>query len=85
MVRKIAEKTKRVLVARNDLLGRFVAVDMYDPETGEIYAEAGEELTEPKLAQLEGQGHRRAADAGGRPGQRPVDPQYAGGGQEQQP
>ena len=46
VVRKIAEKTKRVLVARNDLLGRFVAVDMYDPETGEIFAEAGEELVE---------------------------------------
>src|SRR5271156_928578 len=56
VVRKIAEKTQRVLVARNDLLGRFVAVDMYDPETGEIYAEAGEELTEQKLAQLEAKG-----------------------------
>jgi DNA-directed RNA polymerase subunit beta len=56
VVRRIAEKTKRVLVARTDLLGRFVAVDMYDPETGEIHAEAGEELTEQKLAQLEAKG-----------------------------
>ena len=56
VVRKIAEKTKRVLVARNDLLGRFIAVDMYDPQTGEIFAEAGEELVEAKLALLEDKG-----------------------------
>jgi DNA-directed RNA polymerase subunit beta len=56
VVRKIAEQTRRVLVARNDLLGKFVAVDMYDPETGEIYAEAGEELIEAKLALLEAKG-----------------------------
>jgi DNA-directed RNA polymerase subunit beta len=56
VVRRIAEQTKRVLVARTDLLGRFIAVDMYDPETGEIHAEAGEELTEQKLAQLEAKG-----------------------------
>jgi DNA-directed RNA polymerase subunit beta len=51
--RRIAEKTKEVLVGRTDLLGRFVAEDLVNMETGEIYAEAGEELTEPKLAALE--------------------------------
>jgi DNA-directed RNA polymerase subunit beta len=51
--RKIAEKTKEVLVGRADLLGRFVAVDMVNDETGEIYAEAGEELAEARLAALE--------------------------------
>ena len=51
--RRIAEKTKEVLVGRTDLLGRFVAEDLVNEETGEIYAEAGEELTEPKLAALE--------------------------------
>src|ERR1700761_4927468 len=51
--RRIAEKTKEVLVGRTDLLGRFVAEDLVDAETGEIYAEAGEELTEPKLTALE--------------------------------
>ncbi len=56
VVRKIAEKTKRVLVARGDLLGRFIAEDMYDPLTGEIFAEAGEELVEAKLALLEDKG-----------------------------
>ncbi len=51
--RRIAEKTKEVLVGRTDLLGRFVAEDLVNEATGEIYAEAGEELTEPKLAALE--------------------------------
>jgi DNA-directed RNA polymerase subunit beta len=54
--RRIAEKTKEVLVGRMDLLGRFVAEDLVNPETGEIYAEAGEELTEPKLTALEDAG-----------------------------
>jgi DNA-directed RNA polymerase subunit beta len=51
--RRIAEKTKEVLVGRTDLLGRFVAEDLVDQETGEIWAEAGEELTEAKLTALE--------------------------------
>ena len=53
VVRRIAEKTKEVLVGRTDLLGRFVAVDLVNPETGEIFAEAGEELAEARLAALE--------------------------------
>ena len=55
-VRKIAEKTKEVLVGRTDLLGRFVAVDLVNEETGEIFAEAGEELAEARLAALEDAG-----------------------------
>ena len=51
--RKLAEKTRNVLASRADLLGRFVAVDMVNEETGEIFAEAGEELTEARLAALE--------------------------------
>ena len=54
--RKIAETTKTVLVGRADLLGRFVAVDLVDDSTGEIFAEAGEELAEARLAALEEQG-----------------------------
>ena len=42
--RRIAEKTKEVLVGRADLLGRYMAIDLVNEETGEIYAEAGEEL-----------------------------------------
>ncbi|NGM24360.1 DNA-directed RNA polymerase subunit beta [Roseomonas stagni] len=52
--RKIAEGgTTEVLVGRADLLGRFVAEDMVNMQTGEIWAEAGEELTEPKLVAIE--------------------------------
>ena len=54
--RKIAETVKEVLVGRADLLGRFVAVDLVNDETGEIYAEAGEELAEARLAALEAAG-----------------------------
>jgi DNA-directed RNA polymerase subunit beta len=54
--RKIAEKTKNVLVGRADLLGRFMAVDLVNEDTGEIYAEAGEELAEARLAALEEHG-----------------------------
>ena len=50
-------KRERAPVA--DLLGRFVAVDLVNEETGEIYAEAGEELTEPKLTALEEAGITR--------------------------
>jgi len=55
-VRKIAETTKEVLVGRADLLGRFMAVDLVNENTGEIYAEAGEELAEARLAALEEMG-----------------------------
>src|SRR6202041_1783199 len=47
--RRIAEKTKEVLVGRADLLGRYVAEDLVNAETGEIFAEAGEELAEARL------------------------------------
>jgi DNA-directed RNA polymerase subunit beta len=57
--RRIAEKTKEVLVGRTDLLGRYVAEDLVNLATGEIYAEAGEELTEPKLTALEDAGVTR--------------------------
>ena len=54
--RKIAETTKTVLVGRADLLGRFMAIDLVDENTGEIFAEAGEEIAEARLAALEEQG-----------------------------
>jgi DNA-directed RNA polymerase subunit beta len=58
-VKRIAENTREVLVGRTDLLGRFVAEDLVNPETGEIYAEAGEELAEARLAALEAAGIER--------------------------
>ena len=55
--RKIAEGgTTEVLVGRTDLLGRYVAEELVDMTTGEIWAEAGEELTEVKLAAIENAG-----------------------------
>ena len=54
--KKIAEKTKSVLVSRADVLGRFVAEDLVNEQTGEVYADAGEELVEAKLAALEALG-----------------------------
>ncbi|MBU6449149.1 MAG: DNA-directed RNA polymerase subunit beta [Rhodospirillales bacterium] len=56
VVRKIAEKTKNVLVSRADLIGRYLGEDIFDPNTGEIFGEAGEEVTEQKLAALEERG-----------------------------
>ncbi|ODU54146.1 MAG: DNA-directed RNA polymerase subunit beta [Acetobacteraceae bacterium SCN 69-10] len=54
--RKIAEVTKVVLVGRADLLGRYMAEDLVNEATGEIFAEAGEELAEARLAALEDAG-----------------------------
>ena len=51
--RRIAENTKEVLVGRADLLGRYMAEDLVNENTGEIFAEAGEELTEARLTGLE--------------------------------
>ncbi len=56
MTRRIAEKTREVLVGRADLLGRFMALDLVNEATGEIHAEAGEEITEARLAALEEMG-----------------------------
>ncbi len=53
MVKKIAETTREVLVGRADLLGRYMAVDLVNEDTGEIYADAGEEIAEARLAALE--------------------------------
>lgn len=39
------EGLKEVLVYENDVLGRYVANDLINEKTGEIYAEAGDEIT----------------------------------------
>lgn len=58
LARKIAEEgTKEVLVGRVDLIGRFLAEDLVDLNTGEIHGEAGEELTEAKLTAIEDAGY----------------------------
>ena len=49
----MADKGLKALRASDaDLYGQYIAEDLYNPETGEIYAEAGEEIIEKSLAQL---------------------------------
>ncbi len=43
---------KHIQVSDEELLGRYSALDMVNPETGEIYVEAGDELTKDNLEQL---------------------------------
>ena len=57
VARKIAEKTKSVLVSRAEMLGRFMALDLVNEDTGEIYAEAGEEIVDSKMTMLEDLGY----------------------------
>ena len=50
-MRKLAEDgVKNIAFAPDELIGRFSALDMVNPETGEIYIEAGDELTADNLA-----------------------------------
>ena len=46
---------KEILVAAEDLSGRFIAEDIVDLETGKIFAEAGDELDANLLAELKEQ------------------------------
>ncbi len=47
--RKLKEKgVKEQLVSSEELLGRYVAVDIINEKTGEVYVEAGEELQQEK-------------------------------------
>ena len=41
-----------LLVTDVELIGRFLAEELVNMETGEIYAEAGDEITEELLAEL---------------------------------
>jgi len=52
--RKLQETgLKEVLVAPEELYGRYIASDMINEQTGEIYAEAGDEISEKMLVELE--------------------------------
>ena len=62
-----------------------MAVDLVNEETGEIYAEAGEEIVEVKLAALEERGVTTIATLAIDPAERAVDPQHADDRQERQP
>jgi DNA-directed RNA polymerase subunit beta len=53
-LKKLAEAgVKAVLVGDSDLLGRFAAEDVVNMTTGEVFAEAGDEITEDLLAKFE--------------------------------
>jgi len=55
--KKIAEGgTTEILVSRVEMIGRFAAEDMVNLQTGEIWAEAGEELSEAKLNAIDDAG-----------------------------
>ena len=55
--RQLAEKGLKDLRATDeDLYGQYIAEDLVNPKTGEIYAEAGEEITEKLLKGLEDAG-----------------------------
>jgi DNA-directed RNA polymerase subunit beta len=45
-------KLKHVLAPDEELIGRYFAQDIINEETGEVYFEAGDEITEAALAQL---------------------------------
>ena len=55
--RKLAEEgLKQLLVPNEELFGRYLALDMVNGETGEIYAEAGDEVSEQLLEELDDAG-----------------------------
>ena len=50
--RLVEEGLKEILVADEDLIGRYIASDVINEQTGEVYVEAGDEVTEAVLAAL---------------------------------
>ena len=54
-LRQLAEKgLDEILVAEEDLIGRYAAVDIINEQSGEIYLEAGDEITEEVIEVLNG-------------------------------
>src|SRR5579883_2116377 len=54
LARKLAEDgLQEIVVAKEELLGRYLAIDVVNDSTGEIYAEAGDEINEALLDQVE--------------------------------
>ncbi|MFX8817223.1 hypothetical protein ABTM85_20530, partial [Acinetobacter baumannii] len=47
------EGLKELLVSSQDLVGRYVASDIVNEDTGEVYVEAGEELSLQAVETLE--------------------------------
>src|SRR5713101_3481016 len=54
LARKLAEDgLEEIIVARDELLGRYLAIDVVNEQTGEIYAEAGDEITEMPVLSID--------------------------------
>lgn len=53
LARKLVEQgLKQCIIEDDQLIGRFIAEDIVDKETGEIVLEAGDELTKEKVVQI---------------------------------
>ena len=61
---------KEMRVSAEELIGRYAALDIINEKNGEIYVEAGQEITAGGARPVRRGRHRRAADAGHRPHQR---------------
>ncbi len=60
MAKKLeADKVKNILVPEENILGRYAAIDHINAKTGEIYLEAGDELTEENLERLAAAGRKQ--------------------------
>ena len=47
------EDVKEIIISNDELLGKFIAEDIVNYKTGEIFAEAGDEITEELISLLE--------------------------------
>jgi DNA-directed RNA polymerase subunit beta len=82
-LRKLAETASRRCGAAEELIGRYIRARHGQPETGEIYAEAGDELTEKPIARtaLEPASTRSPCSTS-TTSMSALHPQHAGGRQE---
>jgi DNA-directed RNA polymerase subunit beta len=54
MLKKLTEEDglKEILVAQEDIIGRYIGSDIIDESTGEVFAEAGDEITTDLLEKM---------------------------------
>ena len=54
LLKQLEEKNiKELEISNEELIGKFISEDIVNTETGEIFAEAGEEITEELIALFE--------------------------------
>ena len=84
LARRLVEAgLKQFRVGDEDLSGQYLAEDVINEETGEVYLEAGDELTEEALADLKEAGVAETQDPVHRSGQRTLHQRHPEGGPEQ--